>query len=48
MKILFLAATMALTLCNVSGCASIAAYEASHPPYQFPKNYGGGGGGNGG
>ena len=41
---LFLAATMALTLCNVSGCASIAAYEASHPPYRFPKSYVGGGG----
>jgi hypothetical protein len=41
---LFLAATMALTLCNVSGCASITAYEASHPLYRFPKSYVGGGG----
>jgi hypothetical protein len=41
---LFLAATMAFTLCNVSGCASIVAYEASHPPYRFPKSYVGGGG----
>jgi len=32
----------------VSGCASIAAYQASHPPYRFPVSGGGGGGGNGG
>jgi hypothetical protein len=38
MQILFLAAAMALSLCNVSGCASIAAYEASHPPYRFPAS----------
>jgi uncharacterized protein YceK len=35
MQILFLAAAI---LCNVSGCASIAAYEASHPPYRFPAS----------
>ena len=37
MKILFLAATMALTLCNVSGCASTAAYEPNQPALQIPK-----------
>jgi len=41
--ILFAAAAMALSLGHLSGCASIAAYQASHPYYRFP----GGGGGSG-
>jgi hypothetical protein len=28
---------------HVSGCASIAAYQASHPYYRFPGGGGGGG-----
>jgi hypothetical protein len=38
---------VALALGYVSGCASIAAYQANHPYYKFPGG-GGGGGGNGG
>jgi hypothetical protein len=41
--VLFAAAAMALALGHLSGCASIAAYQASHPYYRFP----GGGGGSG-
>jgi hypothetical protein len=40
-------ATLVLGFSQVSGCASIAAYEASHPYYRFPGG-GGGGGGTGG
>ena len=40
-------AAMILALSQVSGCTSIAAYQASHPYYRFPSG-GGGGGGNGG
>ena len=43
---LFVAAIL-LVFSQVVGCASIAAYEASHPRYTFPRG-GGGGGGNGG
>jgi hypothetical protein len=39
--------TLVLGFSQVSGCASIAAYEASHPCYRFPGG-GGGGGGTGG
>jgi hypothetical protein len=39
------AATLVLGFSQASGCASIAAYEASHPYYRFR---GGGGGGTGG
>jgi hypothetical protein len=39
---------MALALNLVSGCASIAGYQANHPYYTFPGRGGGGGGGNGG
>jgi hypothetical protein len=46
-KVLLVIAAMALALGYVSGCASIAAYQANHPYYKFPGG-GGGGGGNGG
>ena len=45
-KILFVVAAMTLVLGYVSGCASIAAYQASHPYYRFPgggRGYSGGG-----
>jgi hypothetical protein len=40
------ALAVALALSLVSGCASIADYQANHPYYAFPGR--GGGGGNGG
>jgi hypothetical protein len=44
MKILFVVVAAAIALVHVSGCASIAAYQASHPYYRFPASgYGGGG-----
>jgi hypothetical protein len=46
MKIAVVVAAQVLAIGHVSGCASIAAYEASHPYYKFPGG-GGGGGGNG-
>jgi hypothetical protein len=46
-KSLLVVAAMAIILGNITACASIAAYQASHPPYRFPVS-GGGGGGNGG
>jgi hypothetical protein len=48
LKILFVVAAMTLALGQVLGCASIAAYHASHPYYRFPGGGGGGGGGTGG
>lgn len=47
LKILLVVAAMALALGQVLGCASIAAYQASHPYQRFPGR-GGGGGGTGG
>jgi hypothetical protein len=46
-KVLFVLAVISLALGPVSGCASIAAYNATHPYYRFPGG-GGGGGGTGG
>jgi uncharacterized protein YceK len=43
MKITLVVAAMALAICHVSGCASVAAYEASHPYYKFPGRGAGGG-----
>ena len=43
MRILFVVAAMAFTLSQISGCASIAAYQASHPYYKFPGSGAGGG-----
>lgn len=43
MKIAFVVVAMAFALGHVSGCASIAAYQASHPYYKFPGGGGGGG-----
>jgi hypothetical protein len=43
MKILFVLGALALVL---SGCASVAAYEATHPYYRFPGGRGAGGGAN--
>jgi hypothetical protein len=37
-------ATLVLGFSQVSGCASIATYEASHPYYRFPGRGGGTGG----
>ena len=42
-QILSVVAAMAFTLGHVSGCASIAAYQASHPYYKFPVSGVGGG-----
>ena len=36
-------AAMALAFTQILGCASITAYEASHPYYRFPARGGGGG-----
>jgi hypothetical protein len=49
MKIRFMVAALAVAIATgfVAGCASIAAYQASHPYYRFPGR-GGGGGGTGG
>ena len=46
MKILLVLAAMAFALGHISGCASIAAYQASHPYYKFPGGGAGGGGTN--
>ena len=43
MKIAFVVAAIVVALGQVSGCASIAAYQASHPYYKFPGGGGGGG-----
>jgi len=43
MKIAFVVVAIAVAIGHVSGCASIAAYEASHPYYKFPGGGGGGG-----
>jgi len=43
MRILFVVAAMAFALSQISGCASIAAYQASHPYYKFPGSGAGGG-----
>ena len=43
MKILFVSGVVMLVVGAISGCTSIAAYQASHPYYRFP----GGGGGSG-
>jgi hypothetical protein len=48
MQPLLLLAATAIILGNVTACASIAAYQVSHPPYRFPASGAGGGGGNGG
>ncbi|MEJ0020000.1 MAG: hypothetical protein WDN25_26325 [Acetobacteraceae bacterium] len=45
---LFLLSALGFMLGSASGCSSIAAYEASHPPYKFPVSGCCGGGGNGG
>ena len=42
-QILFVVAAMAFALSHVVGCASIAAYQASHPYYKFPGSGAGGG-----
>jgi hypothetical protein len=47
-RVLFLVAAMALVFGPISGCASIAAYEAQHPYYRFPVSGCGGCGGTGG
>ena len=47
LRIATVAAVIVLALSQVSGCASITAYEASHPYQKFPGR-GGGGGGTGG
>lgn len=36
-KVLIVAVAMALACGPISGCTSIAAYEASHPYYRFPS-----------
>jgi hypothetical protein len=35
-RVLFIVAAITITFGPLSGCASIAAYEASHPYYRFP------------
>ncbi|MGO9999801.1 MAG: hypothetical protein ACLPKW_18930 [Acetobacteraceae bacterium] len=47
-KALIVAAAMAFAFGPISGCASIAAYEANHPYYRFPVSGCGGCGGAGG
>ena len=47
-KVLIVAVAMALACGPISGCTSIAAYEASHPYYRFPVSGCGGCGGCGG
>jgi hypothetical protein len=42
-QILLVVASMAFALGHVSGCTSIAAYQASHPYYKFPGSGAGGG-----
>jgi hypothetical protein len=43
LKLPIVVAAMAVALGHVLGCASIAAYQASHPYYRFPGSGAGGG-----
>ena len=43
MKILFVVAALTLVPGHLTGCASIAAYQANHPYYRFPGGAGGSG-----
>jgi hypothetical protein len=42
-KILFVVAAVALVFGTIPGCASIAAYQQTHPYYRFPGSGGGSG-----